>query len=465
MSLRSKFEAAGQSHLYQFAKTEQEVASLEQELQDIDPVRVAKLLAASRAAAEDIAGSIAPITKVATVEGTKAERSGWFQAGLRTIANNKVAAVLMAGGQGTRLGSSDPKGMYDIQLPSHSSLFRIQAERILRLRKLSGGSLPWYIMTSSFTHAQTLQFLQENHYFGLPPSDVVLFQQGTLPCVSFDGKILLDSATTVSRAPDGNGGLYNALKDHGIIADMKARGIEWIHVYGVDSATVLVADPTFVGYCIAQNACAAAKVVEKTRPDEAVGMLCTRAGRVCVVEYSEMPKELCEKRDEATGRLLMSAGNIANHMFNLEFLSLCADKWSTGDVPFHIATKKIPTLGPDGQRFTPAQPNGIKLESFVFDVFPLADPERMAVFEIDRNIEFAPVKNAPGSAVDSPDTARGLVAKQSRWLIELAGGKFETEGEGMVEVSPLVSFDEHDLTDLSARVQGKTFSSYPVLIN
>lgn len=327
--------------------------------------------------------------------------------GLTCIEQGKVAALLLAGGQGTRLGVDYPKGMYDVGLPSHKSLFQLQAERILELSKpleMATGQktqIIWYIMTSEATMEMTSDFFKQHNYFGLNKHDVIFFEQNTLPCFDFDGKVLLDQKYKLSKSPDGNGGLYEALHQKGIIDHMTKNGVQYVHVYCVDNILVRVCDPTFMGYCITKQVDAGAKVVEKVSPDESVGIICKVKNQFKVIEYSEISEQVAHRRDDATGKLVFNAGNICDHFFRVDFLrTIGADK----ELRYHLAIKKIPHISLEtGERVKPEQPNGIKLEKFIFDVFEFTD--RFAAWEVKREDEFSPLKNGPGSAKDNPTTA------------------------------------------------------------
>lgn len=266
--------------------------------------------------------------------------------------------------------------------------------------------------------------------------------------MSLDGKILLESPARVAVAPDGNGGLYAGLRSGSpsVLADLTRRGVKYLHAYCVDNCLVRVADPVFLGYCITKGADCGVKVVKKTVPEEAVGVVALNEGKFGVVEYSEIPRALSEQRDPLTGDLTFRAANIANHFYTLDFLSSVQSFESS--MAFHIAHKKIPHVDlATAALVKPSTPNGMKLELFVFDVFPFT--HKLAILEAARETDFSPLKNASGTGADDPETSRrDLLAEQTRWLVE-AG---VTLASGVqVEVSPLVSYAGEGLNSLSGQ--------------
>jgi UDP-N-acetylglucosamine/UDP-N-acetylgalactosamine diphosphorylase len=440
--------------------TPEETAHLLQQLSAIDVPLVNDLFTATMAdaAASATTAALEPPSEVVKVSAAAAEtRAAWFADGLSAIARGKAAVLVLAGGQGTRLGSDRPKGEYDIGLPSRRSLFQLLAERCRRLVVLAAGlalpdarpSLPVYVMTSPMTDAETREYWLAHDFFGLPKGDVRFFSQGTLPCMDLEGKIMLESGGAVAEAPDGNGGIYRALHLTGTLADMQARGVEGVHVFAVDNAIVKAGDPAFLGFCMGRGADVGSKACPKTGPHEKVGVLCKRGGAYAVVEYSELDKASAEAVD-AAGELLYNAGNICIHYYSTDFL---AHKCSPASLPkvYHVARKAIPFANPaTGRTLSKVEMagkgvTGVKLESFIFDVFPAS--RAMAVLEIGRADEFSPVKNAPGSSEDSPDTARDMVvALHAGWLKAAGVG---VEGAGLVEVSPLVSYAGEGLQALA----------------
>lgn len=465
--LKEKYKKAGQQQVFAFwddLKPE-EKGSLYQQLEPIDPEHINKItdraLNPPKAETDDSKPKLEQLPDSATtstIDSDEANLQKWYDAGLKYIADNQVGVVLMAGGQGTRLGSSAPKGCYDIELPSHKSLFQLQAERIWKLQQLAAKVhnkeevvIPWYIMTSGPTRKPTQEYFEEKKYFGLNRNNVVFFEQGVLPCITMEGKILLESKSKVAVAPDGNGGLYSALIGSGIVYDMEKRGVKHIHAYCVDNCLVRVADPTFIGFSAEQDVSIATKVVRKRNAKESVGLILQKNGKPDVVEYSEIDQETAEAKDSKNGDLLkFRAANIVNHYYSFEFLE-SIPQWMH-QLPHHIAKKKIPTVDEKGAAFKPEKPNGIKLEQFVFDCFPFLEMDKFACMEVKREDEFSPLKNAKGTGEDDQDTSRKDILQQGKRFLEAAGAVVTSENpDDGVEVSPLISYAGEGLEFLKGR--------------
>ncbi|CAH1963261.1 unnamed protein product [Acanthoscelides obtectus] len=378
--------------------------------------------------------------------------------GLKAIAEGSVGVLLLAGGQGTRLGVTYPKGIFPLDLPSGKTLYQIQAERIRKVISLAEqkhskrGKIFWYIMTSEATHNDTVDYFEKHEFFGLEEENVIFFKQGLLPCFDFDGNILLQEKDTVALAPDGNGGLYLALKKHKIIDDMKNRGVRYIHAYCVDNILVKVADPVFLGYCITKNADCGAKVIKKEIPSEPIGVVCEIEGTFQVIEYSEISQETANLRDN-DGNLVYRSGNICNHFFTVDFLEKVSEIHES-ELPLHAAKKKIPYIDDNGAKTTPTIPNGIKIEKFIFDVFRFSD--RFVTWEVHRHEEFSPLKNCESALKDCPSTVRRDLFDLHKNYVENAGGKVD----GDIEISPLLSYEGEGLEDV---VRGKVFKDRTVL--
>lgn len=463
--LRAKYEKAGQEQVFAFydSLSTAEQAALFEQLSNFDPDYINELAdkALHPPKTEATESTLEPLPDNATssVLDSKAEDlQQWYDSGLDLIAENKVAVVLMAGGQGTRLGSSAPKGCYDIGLPSKKSLFQLQGERIAKVEQLArkkhgkeSVTVPWYVMTSGPTRGPTQKFFEENNYFGLKKENVMIFEQGVLPCISNDGKILLESKSKVAVAPDGNGGLYQALIKSGVVADMGKRGIQHIHAYCVDNCLVKVADPAFIGFSASKRVDIATKVVRKRNAKESVGLILQKNGKPDVVEYSEISTEDAEAKDPKDHELLkLRAANIVNHYYSYQFLESIPQWVKT--LPHHVARKKIPYMDTEkGETVKPEKPNGIKLEQFVFDCFPLLTLEKFACMEVRREDEFSPLKNAPGTGEDDPQTSRkDIMAQGAKW-VQAAGGVVVSEDDEGVEVSPLISYGGEGLEFLKDR--------------
>ncbi len=369
-----------------------------------------------------------PVEDAATLSASAVAR------GDAALKAGEIAALVVAGGQGTRLGSDRPKGLYPVGPVSGASLFQWHAEKVLALSRRAGRPVPFLVMTSPATHAETVAFFAANAAFGLAPGQVRFFQQGTMPAADLaTGKLLLEAPGTLFTSPNGHGGTLTALADSGLLAALKAAGVRHVFYFQVDNPLVKIADPAFVGRHVETGSEVSTKVVFKTDPGEKVGVLALVDGRCGIVEYSDLPAELAAERD-AAGHLRYPAGNTAIHVFSVPFLERVTG--GATRLAYHVARKKVPHFDPETeQQVTPDRENAVKYELFVFDALPLAD--RWLVVRADRADEFAPLKNATGA--DSPATVRqALVDQAARWLA--AAGVAVPAGVP-VEVSPLATPD------------------------
>lgn len=318
--------------------------------------------------------------------------------GKEAIKDGKLAAVTMAGGQGTRLGHDGPKGTYDIGLDSHKSLFELLCDGLKEAGKKYGVDIPWFIMTSEENNDQTIEFFKKNRYFGYE-KNIYFFVQGQLPMVDTEGKILIGENGLIKEAADGHGGVYESIVKSGMLDKMKELGVEWVFIGGVDNCLVKMVDPVLMGLAIYKGVTGAGKSVVKANPHEKVGAFCKKNGRPNVIEYSEISDEMAEARD-ATGELLYGESHILCNLFNISAI----ERMGKEPLPYHSAFKKAKYIDRDGNLVVPDSPNAYKFEAFLFDAF--GDLDDMVVLRVKREEEFAPVKNATG--VDSPETAREL---------------------------------------------------------
>lgn len=344
-------------------------------------------------------GVFAPLdaVEVSEIEARGAEFKG---PGLKAIREGKVGAVLLAGGQGTRLGLDRPKGTLNIGVAKELYLFEQLLRNLMDVTDEAGVYVPLYIMTSNINNADTTAFFEEHDYFGYPKDYVKFFVQEMVPACDYEGRIYMESQTEVAMSPNGNGGWFSSMVNAGLLSDIKERGIEWINVFAVDNCLQRIADPMFVGATIAYGCESGAKVVRKAAPDERVGVLCTEDGKPSIAEYYEMTEEMATARKE-NGDLKYGFGVILNYLFSEKKLEQIAD----ARMPIHVVEKKIPYMDVDGTFVKPEQPNGYKFETLVLDMVHMMDD--CIPYEVVREREFAPIKNLHG--VDSLDSARELM--------------------------------------------------------
>jgi UDP-N-acetylglucosamine/UDP-N-acetylgalactosamine diphosphorylase len=381
----------------------------------------------------------APYIHLPKTEEEKGREEEARRVGEELISEGKVACLLVAGGQSTRLGYRGPKGKFGIGPITGKSLFQLYAERIMAAGRRYKVRIPWCIMTSPYTDEETRRFFKEHNFFGLREDDVIFLVQGMLPSVDFDGKLILDGPSHIAMSPNGHGGSIHALKEEGVIDRLREEGISEIFYFQVDNPLVKVLDPVFIGYHTMERADISFKVVRRLTPDEKVGVMGYKDGRLSVIEYSELPPSLAEARNP-DGSLRFDAGSIAIHILRVGFI-----KDTEFDLPYHPARKKIPFINEDGRLITPRRPNGIKFESFVFDVLKWA--KGSIIMEVRRREEYSPIKNREGSS--SPETARqDMMNLYADWL-EYAGVSVPRDKDGnvdgRVEISPLFALDKEEL--------------------
>ena len=345
-------------------------------------------------------GVFAPLdaVEVSEIEEREAE---FREVGLKAIREGKVGAVLLAGGQGTRLGLDKPKGTLNIGMNKDLFLFEQLVRNLQDVTEEAGVYVPMYIMTSNINNDDTVAFFEEHNYFGYPKEYITFFVQEMNPTCDEEGRVLMVSPTEVSMSPNGNGGWFGSMVNAGLLDDIHKRGIEWINVFAVDNCLQRIADPLFVGATIASGCESGAKVVRKAAPDEKVGVLCTEDGKPSIAEYYEMTEEMATARKE-NGDLLYGFGVILNYLFSEKKLEEIAN----ANMPIHVVKKKVPYMDLDGRTVKPETDNGYKFETLVLDMVHMM--KDCLPYEVVREREFAPIKNLHG--VDSLDSARELMA-------------------------------------------------------
>lgn len=346
-------------------------------------------------------GEIQPISGL-SVNDIEERRQEFYEIGKAALLRGELAAVLLAGGQGTRLGSEKPKGTYNMGLTRSISIFELLMNNLKEVCAACSCFVPLAVMTSEKNDKETRAFFAQHGYFGYPQEYIGFFEQETAPSVDFQGKLLMENAQTLACSPNGNGGWYTSLARSGLLAAQPFRKAKWFNVFAVDNVLQRIADPVFLGATIASGCKTGAKVVKKTCPEERVGVLCLAEKKPCVVEYYELSPEMANARDD-TGELCYRYGVILNYLFEKEKLEEIAGE----GIPVHVVQKKIPFMDERGVFVTPEVPNGYKFETLILDLIELMGS--CLPFEVVREREFAPVKNATG--VDSVDTARELLKK------------------------------------------------------
>lgn len=393
-----KVREYGQEHVLQYYEelSEAEKAALLRQIEQTDFSVLAK---AAKVGKEQKRGVITPIPAMKLAE-IEEKREAYTSRGIETIRAGKVGAVLLAGGMGTRLGSDDPKGMYNIGLTKDVYIFERIIQNLLDVVEQTGRFIPLFIMTSEKNHEKTTAFLKEKNYFGYAPEYVTFFMQDMAPSSDYNGKVYMEQKGLMSASPNGNGGWFSSMKRSGVLEKVHQAGIEWLNIFAVDNVLQRIADPCFIGAVVGQNCAVGAKVIKKAAPDERVGVICLEDGRPSIVEYYELTKEMMEEKD-AGGEPAYNYGVILNYLFRVKDLEEIVGR----EMPLHIVERKIPYLSEAGETVKPEQPNGFKYENLVLDMIHMLDS--CLVYEVVREKEFAPIKNRTG--IDSVESARELL--------------------------------------------------------
>jgi UDP-N-acetylglucosamine/UDP-N-acetylgalactosamine diphosphorylase len=417
-----------------------EQEKLVDQLQSIDFPRLRDLFRL-----RDQAQTLPPLSLIKPVRIDQLDRAdqALVEMGEESLRRGEVAVLMVAGGQGSRLGFDHPKGMFPIGPVTKRSLFQIHAEKVLALSRHYGKPIPYLVMTSPATDAETKEFFQSNGNFGLPADEILFFQQGSMPALDLQsGKLLMESKGRLFLGPNGHGGTITALKTSGLLDRLEKQGIKNLFYFQVDNPLVEIADPLFLGHHLLQSAEVSSKAIPKDGPYDRLGNFVDLDGRCIIIEYSDLPESMATLKDDK-GQLRFRAGSPAIHLFSLEFLRRVTQ--GQGSMPYHIAHKKVPYLDGNGEKVNPETENALKFELFIFDALPLAN--RWTVVEASRIEEFAPLKNATGA--DSPESARQAMSNLAAIWLEQAGVKVPRNPQGQaavpLEVSPFFALDAKKL--------------------
>lgn len=397
---KSLLEKNGQEHLLKYYD-ELSDAKKEELLAAINKADFSTLAILKNPEMKQVRGKIEPLSALRISE-IESKKEKYTNIGIEAVKSGKVGAILLAGGQGTRLGYDKPKGTFNIGVTKELYIFECLINNLMDVVNASGAWVPIAIMTSDINNDDTVAFFKEHNYFGYNEDYVFFFIQDMAPATDYKGKVYLEEKYKPAMSPNGNGGWFTSFVNAGLLSEFEKLGVEWMNVFAVDNVLQRIADPCFVGATIDSGCVSGAKVVSKAAPDEKVGLLCTEDGRPSIVEYYEMTDEMMYSTDE-NGERLYNYGVILNYLFSVkELLRIMED-----NLPIHVVEKKIPYINDEGEKVKPTEPNGYKFELLVLDLIHLM--KDCLSYEVDRNKEFAPVKNLTG--IDSVESARKLLGE------------------------------------------------------
>jgi UDP-N-acetylglucosamine/UDP-N-acetylgalactosamine diphosphorylase len=398
-SIQNKLEHYNQMHLLRYENTlnEADAKKLTKQISDIDWSFMDTFYKKDAKRS----GTLAPMS-ACTIDRINEHYDEYKKVGLNAIKDGKLALLLLAGGQGTRLGHNSPKGTFNMGETHNLYIFQLLIEHTLDVVSEAGSFIHMYIMTSNINHDDTVDFFKKHNYFGYNPDYIHFFVQELNPATDFDGKILMSSKSDLALSPNGNGGWFSSMAKAGLLEEIESSPIEWINVFAVDNVLQRIADPVFFGATLLSGKGSGAKVVRKAAPGEKVGVMCYEDGKPHIVEYYELTDAMLTQKN-ADGSLAYGFGVILNYLFPVKSLKNTLGK----HMPLHMVKKAVPYIDESGTLITPDAPNAYKYETLALDL--IHEMDDCLVFEIDRNKEFAPVKNRTG--IDSVDTARELLKR------------------------------------------------------
>ncbi|MGN0435189.1 MAG: UTP--glucose-1-phosphate uridylyltransferase [Wujia sp.] len=398
-TVTEKLNAYGQQHVLKYYNelTIKEQTKLLEQIEAID-WSFSKYLDKS---AKDSDGIIAPLGAMPLKQIRESEAQ-YRETGLKAIREGKLCLLLLAGGQGTRLGYDNPKGTFNVGINRELYIFQLLMEHTMDVVREAGCFIPMYIMCSDINYEDTVRFFAKHKFFGYDPAYIHFFVQEMNPATDFNGKILMSSKSTLAMSPNGNGGWFSSMHRAGLLDSIINSNLEWINVFAVDNVLQRIADPVFLGATIESKKECGAKVVYKSAPDEKVGAMCSRDGKPHIIEYYELSSEMMNQKNE-DGSLAYGYGVILNYLFSISKLKNTLNS----DMPLHVVKKVVPYIDENGELITPSEPNGLKFETLALDL--IHEMNDCLVFEVDREKEFAPIKNKTG--VDSIESARELLRK------------------------------------------------------
>ena len=397
--IKNKLKKYNQIHLLKFYKelNKEDKKALKNQIKELDFSYLEAL-----GQEETNKGEISPI-KAMTISEIEENKEKYKQIGLDVLKDQQVGALLLAGGMGTRLGSDNPKGMYNIGKTKDVFIFQRLIENLIEVVEMCGKPIPFFIMTSEKNHEATVKFLKEHNYFGYDENYIRFFVQEMAPCIDLNGKVLLEEKGRVATSPNGNGGWFNSLlKNPEAKAMLEKFNIKWLNIFAVDNVLQKIADPVFIGATLDGKYEIGSKVIRKVDPHEKVGVMCNKNGRPSIVEYIDLTEDMAVEVDEK-GERVYNFGVILNYLFNVDLLYDIKDK----KLPIHVVTKKVEHIDENGEKVVPTEPNAHKFEMLCVDMIEFADS--CLPFEVLREKEFAPIKNKTG--VDSVESARELLEK------------------------------------------------------